>query len=92
MNRDLTAFVQGINAYVAMTEREPARLPIEFRILRYAPRPWTAEDSVMIGVNIAESLSSEFMVEHAREMVTGRIGPEHRDELAKVNGAGAGRP
>ena len=31
------AFVQGINAYIEQTEREPARLPIEFRILGIKP-------------------------------------------------------
>ena len=29
----VTAFVEGINAYIELTEREPARLPLEFRIL-----------------------------------------------------------
>ena len=27
----VTAFVAGINAYIELTEREPGRLPIEFR-------------------------------------------------------------
>src|SRR5579875_2375454 len=35
------AFVRGINAYIEQTEREPARLPIEFRILGIRPGRWT---------------------------------------------------
>ena len=37
------AFVEGINAYIERTEREPARLPIEFRILGIKPGRWTPE-------------------------------------------------
>src|SRR5262249_3762859 len=39
----IAAFVQGINSYIALTEREPARLPIEFRILGLRPGRWTPE-------------------------------------------------
>ena len=37
------AFVQGINAYIERTEREPACLPIEFRVLGIKPGRWTPE-------------------------------------------------
>ena len=37
------AFVEGINAYITLTEREPARLPIEFRVLGIKPGRWTPE-------------------------------------------------
>jgi penicillin G amidase len=39
----IRAFVQGINAYVDLTEREPVRLPIEFRVLGIKPGRWTPE-------------------------------------------------
>ena len=39
----VTAFVEGINAYIELTEREPARLPLEFRILGTKPGKWTPE-------------------------------------------------
>jgi penicillin amidase len=41
-----TAFTNGINAYIALVEREPARLPVEFRALGTKPAPWTPEDVV----------------------------------------------
>jgi len=41
-----TAFVAGINAYVGLVEREPARLPVEFRLLGTRPARWSAEDVV----------------------------------------------
>ncbi|MBA2245783.1 MAG: penicillin acylase family protein, partial [Gemmatimonadetes bacterium] len=37
------AFVQGINAYVALTEQNPDLLPIEFRMLGIRPGRWTPE-------------------------------------------------
>jgi penicillin G amidase len=39
----IAAFVEGINAYIALTEREPARLPFEFRVLGTKPGRWTPE-------------------------------------------------
>jgi penicillin amidase len=43
-----TAFVAGINAYVALTEREPERLPPEFGSSARAPARWAPEDVVRI--------------------------------------------
>src|SRR5262249_60790426 len=37
------AFVDGVNAYVAETEREPKLLPVEFRLLGTTPARWTPD-------------------------------------------------
>jgi len=42
------AFTVGINAYVALTEREPQRLPPEFAALGTRPSRWAVEDVVRI--------------------------------------------
>ncbi|MCB8839472.1 penicillin acylase family protein [Aurantimonas sp. VKM B-3413] len=42
------AFAAGINAYVALTEREPARLSPEFSLFGTRPARWQAEDVVRI--------------------------------------------
>src|SRR5262245_53576053 len=39
----IPAFVEGINAWVARTEREPGLLPIEFELLGIKPGPWSPE-------------------------------------------------
>lgn len=39
----VSAFVRGINAYIAETERNPGLLPLEFRILGLKPGRWTPE-------------------------------------------------
>ena len=41
-----TAFTAGINSYIALVEREPARLPVEFRALGTTPARWSPEDVV----------------------------------------------
>ena len=43
-----TRFVAGINAYVDLTEREPDRLPEEFRLFGTRPARWQPEDVVRI--------------------------------------------
>lgn len=42
------AFVAGINAYVALIERDPARLPAEFRLFGTRPARWAADDVVRV--------------------------------------------
>jgi penicillin amidase len=37
----VNAFVRGVNAYIAETERDPALLPLEFRLLGITPGHWT---------------------------------------------------
>jgi penicillin G amidase len=39
----ITAYVRGVNAYIAEANRNPAALPIEFRMLGIKPMPWTPE-------------------------------------------------
>jgi penicillin G amidase len=41
-------FVDGINAYVDWLEKNPARLPWEFKQLDYRPAKWSAQDVVRI--------------------------------------------
>ncbi len=39
----IAAFVRGVNAYIAETERNPSLLPIEFRLLDVKPGRWTPD-------------------------------------------------
>jgi penicillin G amidase len=39
----ITAYVRGVNAYIAEALRNPAALPIEFTMLGIKPMPWTPE-------------------------------------------------
>ncbi|HKB11665.1 MAG TPA: penicillin acylase family protein [Vicinamibacterales bacterium] len=39
----VTAYVEGVNAYIAEARRNPSTLPAEFALLGITPQPWTPE-------------------------------------------------
>ena len=39
----VSAFVAGVNAYVAEVRASPSKLPIEFTLLGFLPEPWTRD-------------------------------------------------
>ncbi|MGB7202860.1 MAG: penicillin acylase family protein [Pyrinomonadaceae bacterium] len=52
----LDNYARGVNAYIATLDDNT--LPIEFKILQFKPRQWTAADSVVIGKILADALST----------------------------------
>ena len=52
---DLQAFADGVNAAMA---RQP--LPVEFRLLLYRPRAWTAEDSLAVALAVSIALGDSY--------------------------------
>lgn len=68
----LEAYSRGVNAYI---QSHQDRLPIEFRILRYRPKPWTVEDCFLMGANMVESLNHyTYKQELLREKVLANLG------------------
>jgi penicillin amidase len=82
------AYARGVNAYI---EAHSDRLPLEFRILRYSPRPWTPEDSTLIGVQMVEDLSTSPRHALVREKILAKLGPELTSDLF-VNSSWHDRP
>ncbi len=75
----LDAYARGVNAYI-YEHRDG--LPLEMRVLRYFPRAWTAEDSVLVGASMAEMLShGTYLDELHREKILERLGPELTADL-----------
>jgi penicillin amidase len=72
------AYARGVNAFI---ESHRDRLPIEFRILGYAPRPWTTQDSLMIAYQMVETLSTSPAAALTREKVLAKLGPELTADL-----------
>jgi penicillin G amidase len=72
------AYARGVNAYME-THRD--RLPLEFRILRYSPKPWTPEDSLVIGMQMVEDLSSTPRHALMHEKILAKLGPELTADL-----------
>ena len=48
------AYARGVNAFI---ESHGNALPIEFRILKYRPKPWQAEDSIVIANQMVKDLN-----------------------------------
>ncbi len=68
------AYARGVNAYIGTHGN---RLPIEFRILHYAPKPWLAEDSVVIANQMVKDLNYHYFYDALnREKILAKLGPE----------------
>jgi len=73
------AYARGVNAYIGT---RGDRLPIEFRILRYAPKPWLAEDSLVIANQMVKDLNYHYFYDAlSREKILAKLGPELTADL-----------
>jgi penicillin amidase len=73
------AYARGVNAYIAS---QGNRLPIEFRILHYGPKPWLAEDSVVIANSMVKDLNYHYFFDAlSREKILAKLGPELTADL-----------
>ncbi len=73
------AYARGVNAYI---ESHRDRLPIEFRILRYSPRPWAPEDSTLIASQMVKDLNHyPYRDALDREKILAKLGPELTADL-----------
>ncbi len=53
--RALAAYTRGVNFFLE-THRD--RLPVEFTLLRYDPRPWSVTDSLLVGLQLFRILTT----------------------------------
>ena len=73
------AYAHGVNTFI---NSHGDRLPIEFRILRYTPKTWLPEDSVVIANQMVKDLNYHYFFDALqREMVLGKLGPELTADL-----------
>jgi len=73
------AYARGVNAFISTHGN---RLPIEFRILRYMPKPWLAEDSVIIANSMVKDLNYHYFFDALnREKILAKLGPELTADL-----------
>jgi penicillin G amidase len=66
----LERYAAGVNASMNI---QRAHLPLEFRLLRYQPAPWTPRDSLLIGLVMFQDLTTSFPTELSREALTARL-------------------
>src|SRR6202140_1529201 len=83
------AYARGVNAFL---ESHRDRLSLEFRLLKYTPRPWTVTDSLLVGARMVQDLN-HYSYERAltREKVLAKLGPELTADLY-VNSSWRDRP
>jgi penicillin amidase len=83
------AYARGVNAFL---ESHRDRLSLEFRLLKYAPRPWTVTDSLLVGARMVQDLN-HYSYERAltREKILAKLGPQLTADLY-VNSSWRDRP
>ena len=74
----LTAYAKGVNTFIA-SHRD--RLPIEFFLLKYRPRPWTEVDSLGVALNMAKTLNTTWGTDLMRERIRAKLGPDLSADL-----------
>ncbi len=87
--RIVTSFVDGLNAYIRLTRRDPKLLPFEFGLLGYAPALWTPETVVRIRNHgllwnaTSEASRAKFIRDHGKEALEFRelLQPPHEVEI-----------
>jgi penicillin amidase len=73
------AYARGVNAFI---ETRGNALPIEFHVLKYRPKPWQAEDSIVIANQMVKDLNYyAFADKFTREKILGKLGPELAADL-----------
>jgi penicillin amidase len=71
-------YAAGVNAYLA---EHRDSLPLEFRVLRYEPRPWTAVDTLAIGKLLSYDLAQSWEGEVWRAFLDTRLPADVQDLL-----------
>lgn len=72
------AYADGVNAWLSTHADE---LPLEFRLLRYAPRPWEAVDTLAVGKLLALDLAQGWEDEALRATLFDRLPADVREML-----------
>ena len=83
------AYARGVNAFI---DAHRDHLPIEFRLMGYKPKPWSSEDSIVIGARLVQDLNHyTYRSALEREKILARLGPELTADLY-VNSSWRDRP
>ena len=76
---ELQKFADGVNTAIAQMGD---KLPLEMRVLRYKPAPWTPKDCVLVELSMFEDLTNKFSAKVDREELLSRLKPEEQSALA----------
>jgi penicillin amidase len=83
------AYTRGVNAFI---ESHRNRLSLEFRLMKYTPRPWAVTDSLLVGARMVQDLNHySYARALEREKILAKLGPELTSDLY-VNSSWRDRP
>jgi penicillin amidase len=74
----MEAYARGINRFI---DQHQDRLPIEFSLLKYEPRPWQVSDALVIAGYMYQTLTNTWEEEMNRATVAERVGWERARDL-----------
>jgi penicillin amidase len=73
------AYARGVNAFL---ESHRDHLSLEFRLMKYTPRPWTVTDSLLVGARMVQDLNHyDNPPALTREKILAKLGPELTADL-----------
>ncbi|MBI3475532.1 MAG: penicillin acylase family protein [Acidobacteria bacterium] len=73
------AYARGVNAFM---ESHRDKLSLEFRLLKYSPKPWTVADSLLVGARMVQDLNHySYARALTREKILAKLGPELTSDL-----------
>src|SRR6202163_2323410 len=73
------AYTRGVNTFLD-THRD--RLSLEFRMLKYQPRPWSVTDSLLVGARMVQDLNHyRNPPSLTREKILAKLGPQLTADL-----------
>jgi penicillin G amidase len=78
VRRVLEAYARGVNEFI---QQHYNRLPLEFTLLNYKPRPWQPTDSLVIACYMYRTLTDTREEELGRAVVTAKLGTELAKDL-----------
>jgi penicillin amidase len=83
------AYARGVNSFI---DSHRDKLSLEFRLLKYAPRPWAVTDSLLVGARMVQDLNHySYARALTREKILAKLGPELTADLY-VNSSWRDRP
>jgi penicillin amidase len=74
----LVAYARGVNDYL---ETHRGKLPLEFTLLNYDPRPWRVRDSILAGLQMFRTLTTSWREDIQKLHMRERGGAEKADFL-----------
>ncbi len=74
----ITAFTNGINAYIELTEKQPSLLPLEFQLLKIKPLKWTPKEVISRHQGLLGNITQELKIGR----LVAKVGVEKAKELS----------